>query len=118
MSDLVIHYAEDGEPPPWLHGFVRSVMRRYTGKEFGGVLRTLAVSCAIDDVISLGCFAERLGCPRHIVLAAFQRLGDDGVYAVGDVWDTDLVLIGTSSSFVGCTTGKSAGFSPLRMRPV
>jgi hypothetical protein len=93
MSGEVI-YCEDGPPPPWLHGFVRAVMTRYTGAEFNGLLRTIAVSCAIDDVVSLGCCAERFGVERHMVLAVFQRLHDDGVYAVGDIFDRDLILVG------------------------
>jgi hypothetical protein len=53
---------------------------------------------ALHSITSLAC-ASRLGGTVIPIALAVDRLM-------------------TSSNWVGCTTGMSAGFSPLRMRPV
>ena len=48
----------------------------------------------------------------HLVGAAEQRFGTVRPSALA------VLRLMTSSTFVACWTGRSAGFSPLRMRPV
>ena len=47
----------------------------------------------------------------HLVGAGEEAVRDDQFYALA------VLRLTANSNLVGCTTGKSAGFSPFRIRP-
>src|SRR5262249_3772484 len=70
---------------------------------------------AADSIQQFGTQMPQGGHPPHHSITSSARAS-----RVGGTSRPSALAVGrvmTSSNLVGCTTGKSAGFSPLRMRP-
>jgi hypothetical protein len=95
MSELFI-FTDDGPPPWWLEHWMKATLARYRGIEHTAanrLLRNVAMRASISDVVSLGETAECYGVLPSDVLAVLCRLRQDGIFAISDVYDGDLVLL-------------------------
>ena len=74
---------------PWLRPFLQRVVDTQQGP-----MRRLALEIAPLDVVSLSHRAYLFDCRPSDILAYLCRLSQAGLFAMSDVYDGDLVLIG------------------------
>ena len=101
---------------PWFKGRVRSSL---------DLRIEAALPVRIRQRALLRTRRERLcrrAADKRDELAAFHSITSSAsASSLSGIWRPSafaVLRLITSSNLVGCTTGRSAGFSPLRMRPV